>query len=217
MKPTSRRETSATLARNELSPRNVHHRIAYAASSVAVLSSSRCGLVLGGVVRLTLLFLRGRGLSLSSCCLRKYEGEGGSIIVPVERPKRCMAKYPERETIPSLFALRRFVLGAKSTNSLHPATDRATWWTRYGDLTLGDLRRVRKPTQGYRNRNHRHRSKWEDGMQKDFENGKRAHCEEKVPVGTVFSLMFLEISLVKSSKKVISQQTHRIIGHFHED
>lgn len=54
-------------------------------------------------------------------------------------------------------------------------------------------------------------------MQKDFENGKRAHCEEKVPVGTVFSLMFLEISLVKSSKKVISQQTHRIIGHFHED
>lgn len=124
---TSRRETPATLARSELSPRKVHHRIAYAASSVAVLSSSRCELVLDGTGRLALLSLRGRALNLSSCCLRKYEGEGGSIIVPVERPKRCIERYPRRETIPSLLALRRFVLGAKSTNSRHPATDSATW------------------------------------------------------------------------------------------
>jgi len=86
--PTSRRETPATLARNELSPRNVHQSIAYAASSVAVLSSSRCGLVLDATVDLALLSLRDRAFSLSSCCLRKYEGEGGSIIVPVDRPKR---------------------------------------------------------------------------------------------------------------------------------
>ena len=126
-KHTSLRETPATLERNELSPKNVHQRIAYAASSVAVLSSSRCGFAPDGTVNPASLCLRDRALSASSCCLRKYEGEGGSIIVPVERPKRCIARYPKRDMIPSLLALRRFVLGAKSTNSRHPATDSATW------------------------------------------------------------------------------------------
>ena len=145
-KHTNLRETPATLGRNELSPKNVHQRIAYAASSVAVLSSSRWGLVPDCAVSPALLSLRDRALRVSSCCLRKYEGEGGSIIVPVERPKRCMARYPKRETTPSLFALRRFVLGAKSTNSRHPATDSATWWAGYCVSVWRGVRRVTKPT-----------------------------------------------------------------------
>ena len=70
-KLTSRRETPVTLSRNELSPKNVHQRIAYAASSVAVLSSSRCELIPDVTVSPALLSLRDRALSASSCRLRK--------------------------------------------------------------------------------------------------------------------------------------------------
>jgi hypothetical protein len=35
-------------------------------------------------------------------------------------------------------------------------------------------------------------------MQKDFENGKCAHRKEKIPVGAIFGLVFLEFYLMSS-------------------